>query len=102
MHLCRGRELVEVHAIGEVVGVEVEAVVASGFDVALEGAQTDRTLLLMRLFDVLVPAVASAGAIWIVARYEITEEKAHEVRAELERRRGTVTGPEVDRASEYP
>jgi len=75
---------------------------ATGFDVALEGAQTDTTLLLMRLADILVPMIASAAAIWIVASYEITEEKAHEVRAELERRRGAVSASAVDRASVYP
>jgi len=63
---------------------------ATGFDVALEGAQTDATLLWMRLFDIFVPMISSAVAIWIVASYEITEEKAHEVRVELERRRGAV------------
>jgi GPH family glycoside/pentoside/hexuronide:cation symporter len=76
---------------------------ATGFDVALEGAQTATTLLLMRLFDILVPAIASLIAIWIVASYEITEDKAHEVREELERRRGSVSAETaVDRASEYP
>ena len=61
---------------------------ATGFDVALEGAQTERTIFLMRFFDVLVPAAASAVAIWAIAKYPITEEYAHEVRVELERRRG--------------
>ena len=61
---------------------------ATGFDVALGGAQTDRTLTLMRVFDILVPAATSTLAIWIVATYPITEARAHEVRAELERRRG--------------
>jgi GPH family glycoside/pentoside/hexuronide:cation symporter len=75
---------------------------ATGFKVELEGAQTDTTLLLMRLFDILVPMIASLVAIWIVASYEITEEKAHEVRAELERRRGAVSTDAVDRASDYP
>jgi len=75
---------------------------ATGFEVELEGAQTGTTLLLMRLFDILVPMIASAVAIWIVASYEITEEKAHEVRAELERRRGAVSADAVDRASVYP
>ncbi len=60
---------------------------ATGFDVALDGAQTARTLLLMRIFDVGIPIVASAVAIWMIASYTITEEKAHEVRLELERRR---------------
>lgn len=75
---------------------------ATGFDVKLEGAQTDATILWMRLFDILVPMISSAIAIWIVASYEITEEKAHEVRAELERRRGTVSTSALDRASDYP
>jgi len=63
---------------------------ATGFEVELEGAQSGATLLWMRLFDIFVPMISSAVAIWIVASYEITEEKAHEVRAELERRRGTI------------
>jgi GPH family glycoside/pentoside/hexuronide:cation symporter len=75
---------------------------ATGFEVELEGAQTGTTLLLMRLFDIFVPMITSAVAIWIVASYEITEEKAHEVRAELERRRGAISSSDVDRASIYP
>ncbi|MGB5501663.1 MAG: MFS transporter, partial [Polyangiales bacterium] len=75
---------------------------ATGFEVELEGAQTDTTLLLMRLFDIFVPMITSAVAIWIVASYQITEEKAHEVRAELERRRGAISSADVDRASLYP
>ncbi len=63
---------------------------ATGFDVALEGAQSDRTLLLMRLFDVGVPIITSALAIWLVAGYPITEEKARAIRSQLEARRGTV------------
>jgi Na+/melibiose symporter-like transporter len=46
--------------------------------------------------------ITSAVAIWIVASYQITEEKAHEVRAELERRRGAISSADVDRASLYP
>ncbi|MBD3217855.1 MAG: MFS transporter [candidate division Zixibacteria bacterium] len=61
---------------------------ATGFDVDLEGNQTDRAILLMRLFDAGVPIVTSAIAIWAVAKFPITEQKAREVREELERRRG--------------
>lgn len=61
----------------------------TGFDVALGGEQTANTLFLMRVFDVAIPLVASAIAIWMIAAYPITEQKAHEVRLELERRRGT-------------
>lgn len=60
----------------------------TGFDVALGGAQTERTLWLMRVFDVCVPAATSLLAIWIVAGYPLTEERARQVRAQLEARRG--------------
>jgi GPH family glycoside/pentoside/hexuronide:cation symporter len=61
---------------------------ATGFDVDLGGGQSERTLTLMRLFDAFVPTAASAIAIWAVASYSITEEKAHEIRMQLEERRG--------------
>lgn len=62
---------------------------ATGFDVENGGMQTERTIFLMRLFDAGIPMVTSAIAIWAVARFPITEESAHEVRVELERRRGS-------------
>jgi GPH family glycoside/pentoside/hexuronide:cation symporter len=61
---------------------------ATGFDVAFGGEQPENTLFMMRLFDVGVPIVASAIAIWVVASYPITEQRAREVRSELEQRRG--------------
>ncbi len=63
----------------------------TGFDVNLASAQTENTLLLMRLFDIAIPLIGSAIAIWMIATYPITEEKANEVRAALELRRGTVS-----------
>jgi GPH family glycoside/pentoside/hexuronide:cation symporter len=60
----------------------------SGFDVALDEAQSERTLFLLRVFDVGVPLATSALAILIMTTYKITEQKAYEIRAELERRRG--------------
>jgi len=62
---------------------------ATGFDVALNGDQGASTIFLMRRFDAGIPLVASAIAIWMIAAYPITEDMAYEVRAELERRRGT-------------
>ncbi len=62
---------------------------ATGFDVALDGNQTNHAIFLMRLFDVGIPIIASAIAIWAIVAYPITEEKAHEVRQALEKRRGT-------------
>ena len=61
---------------------------ATGFDVALDGNQTDRAIFLMRLFDAVIPAAASAIAIYAVYTFTITEERAHEIRLELEQRRG--------------
>jgi GPH family glycoside/pentoside/hexuronide:cation symporter len=61
---------------------------ATGFDVALIGEQTARTIILLRLSDALIPMIASGVAIWVFSTYHITEERAHEVRQELERRRG--------------
>ena len=62
---------------------------ATGFDVTLGGDQTERTIYMMRIFDVFVPFVASGIAIWAIATYTITEEKAYQVRQQLEARRGT-------------
>jgi len=61
---------------------------ATGFDVVLEGNQTANTIFYMRMFDVGVPIITSALAIWAVATFPITEQKALEIRKELEDRRG--------------
>jgi GPH family glycoside/pentoside/hexuronide:cation symporter len=60
----------------------------TGFDVELGGNQSERAIVLMRLFDAFVPCIASGIAIWAIASYSITEEKAHEIRQRLEERRG--------------
>lgn len=60
----------------------------TGFDVNLGGEQTASTLFLMRVFDIAIPMVTSAIAIWVIASYSLTEGRAHEVRLELEKRRG--------------
>jgi GPH family glycoside/pentoside/hexuronide:cation symporter len=44
----------------------------------------------MRIFDAFVPCITSGVAIWIIASYSITEEKAHGVRLKLEAIRGAV------------
>jgi GPH family glycoside/pentoside/hexuronide:cation symporter len=61
---------------------------ATGFDVELNGNQTERAIFLMRLLDVAVPFICSGLAIWAVYSFPITEEKAHEIRQQLEQRRG--------------
>lgn len=63
---------------------------ATGFDVALGPDQSEQTVFLLRLFDVVIPMLTSGIAIWAVWKFPITEEKAHEVRKELESRRGKI------------
>jgi glycoside/pentoside/hexuronide:cation symporter, GPH family len=60
----------------------------SGFDIALANNQTTQALLWLRIFDVGIPLLATVLSIWAVASYKITEEKAHEIREALEKRRG--------------
>lgn len=59
----------------------------SKFDLALGSGQEEKTLFLLRVFDVGIPVITSALALWIIAKYTITENKAYEIRAELESRR---------------
>ena len=63
---------------------------ATGFDVALGGHQSASAITWMRLFDAFLPFLASGVAIWAIATFSITEERAHEVRLKLEARRGKV------------
>jgi GPH family glycoside/pentoside/hexuronide:cation symporter len=63
----------------------------SGFDVALANDQSEKTLFLLRIFDVGIPIISSLIAIWIISTYTITEKKSDEIRSELERRRGKVS-----------
>ncbi|MGI9286483.1 MAG: MFS transporter [Pseudomonadales bacterium] len=69
---------------------------ATGFDVALGGNQSGDTIFMMRLFDVLIPMACSAIAIWMIATYPITEEKAHQIRLQLEQRKGKIVVNEHD------
>lgn len=62
----------------------------SGFDVALEAAQTVQTLVFLRAFDVVIPIVTSVIAIGVMLSYEITEERATGIRNQLEARRGKI------------
>jgi len=72
---------------------------ATGFDVALGAAQTERTLFLLRVFDVVIPMLTSSLAIYMIASYPISEARAHDTRVELERRRGVTAAPAAATAS---
>jgi GPH family glycoside/pentoside/hexuronide:cation symporter len=66
----------------------------SGLIMALTGfvadapSQAEGVMTGMRLAYSLVPSIGALLAIWVMWNYDVTEEKAHEIRAELERRRG--------------
>ena len=76
--------------LGQAVAIAAGGVLlnVTGFDVTLDGNQHASTIYSMRFFDVIVPFVASGIAIWAVASYDITEEKAYDIRLQLEQRRG--------------
>jgi Na+/melibiose symporter-like transporter len=63
---------------------------STGFDVELEGNQLPEALLLLRVYDILIPIATTLIAIFAIYSYKITESRAHEIRAELEKRRGAV------------
>ena len=66
---------------------------ATGFQVDLGANQAPEAISRLRIFDACIPMLTSAIAIWAVLTFPITEEKAHQVREELESRRGR---PEVN------
>ena len=60
---------------------------ATGFDANLQ-EQAAGSLFLMRVFDIGVPILTSVIAILIIMAFPLTEQKAHQIREELEKRRG--------------
>ena len=50
--------------------------------------QTAETIINLRLADIFIPAATAALAIWIMWGYDLTEEKAREIKDELVSRRG--------------
>jgi GPH family glycoside/pentoside/hexuronide:cation symporter len=61
-----------------------------GFKASLGGMQAASTIFEMRLTLAVSTAVWSVLAIWILAYYPLTKERAYEIRDELEARRGTL------------
>jgi len=74
---------------------------ATGFDVALGGEQAANTIFYMRIIDVVIPLIGSAIAIWLIAKYPITEAKALEIRQQLEARRGKLAAIETDTSVDF-
>ena len=63
---------------------------STGFDVDLAGAQPAGTFTLLRIYDIAIPIATTVIAIFAIYPYKNTESKAHEIRSELENRRGAV------------
>ncbi len=58
-----------------------------GFD-QNAATQTTETLTKLRLADIMIPAFTAGLAILVMWKYDLTEQKAKEIKAELVRRRG--------------
>lgn len=65
----------------------------SKFDLALGAGQEERTLFLLRVFDVGIPIITSAIALWLIASYSLTEDRMYQIRAELEARHKKTAEP---------
>jgi GPH family glycoside/pentoside/hexuronide:cation symporter len=61
---------------------------ATGFDIKLGLSQTAHALFYMRVCDVGIPIITSLIAIYIIMTFDISEDKAYEIRQQLEARRG--------------
>lgn len=62
----------------------------SGFDVSRGAAQGPGTLLILRVLFAFVPAFAMALGMLLLYFYPLNERKMHEIREQMEARRGTV------------
>lgn len=60
-----------------------------GFDESIDG-QTVETLTNLRIADILIPVITALMAIVIIWKYDITEDKAHEIREKLIASRGRI------------
>ena len=60
-----------------------------GFD-GNAATQTVETLTNLRIADIIIPVVTAALAIWVMWNYSLSEERAKEIKAQLEERRGVL------------
>jgi GPH family glycoside/pentoside/hexuronide:cation symporter len=60
---------------------------AVGFNQNVE-IQSVHTITMLRLADIIVPSLAGILAIWVMWKYDITEEKSRDIRKTLVERRG--------------
>ena len=58
-----------------------------GFD-ASKAVQASHTITSLRLFDIFIPVITAAIAIWVMRDYSLSEEQAKSIKSELVARRG--------------
>jgi GPH family glycoside/pentoside/hexuronide:cation symporter len=63
-----------------------------GFNAKL-GAQSQSTLVLMKYSYVVAPAAGALLVIWLIRRYDLSEDRAYEIKADLTRRRAASPPP---------
>ena len=61
---------------------------STGFRQEIGLAQPTGTLLWMRIYDIGIPIVTSLIAIFFIMKFDISEDRAYDIRAQVERRRG--------------
>jgi GPH family glycoside/pentoside/hexuronide:cation symporter len=66
-----------------IAGVLIET---TGFDQTID-VQTDRTLLMLRVFEIGLPIGLCVASLILVSLYPLTEARAYEIKAELDARR---------------
>jgi GPH family glycoside/pentoside/hexuronide:cation symporter len=62
----------------------------TGFDVKLEGHQTEHALFMIRFLLALIPVIGLVIALLALLRFGLSRDKMAEIRTTLEARRGTV------------
>ncbi len=75
--------------VGQALALVLGGLVLSlvGFD-QNAATQTESTLTYLRLADIFIPALTAGLAIWVMWGYDLTEEKAENIKKELVKRRG--------------
>lgn len=75
-----------------IAGVLIET---TGFDQTVD-VQTDRTLLLLRVFEIGLPIGLCVASLILVRVYPLTEARAYEIKAELDARRAVADSAEEE------
>jgi glycoside/pentoside/hexuronide:cation symporter, GPH family len=78
--------------VGMALGIGLSGYIlgATGFDAKLEGAQTEHALTMIRLYLAAIPVIGLMIAFIALKRFGLTEASMHEIRQQLEARRGKV------------